>query len=94
MSETIGERREPIGLPKVCLYILLSNLKKVECKTNLIAMINSSNVNVVFLEIDYHLLVILVRTNEEDTLVNKEMTSREMRSPFSLTFLSLSSWIK
>lgn len=39
----MGDKGEPIGVPKVCLYIMLLKIKRVEFKTSLTAFKNSDS---------------------------------------------------
>jgi len=59
MSEITGDKGEPIGVPKTCLYITLLNEKYVELRISFIAFINSSFVILVFnvININYYLYI-------------------------------------
>ena len=59
MLVTMGEKGEPIGVPNVCLYIALLNLKNTEDDINSIAHINSVLGINVCCSMYCHLLLIL-----------------------------------
>ena len=80
MSAIIGEIGDPIGVTKICLLYLLSNLKYVESIKKLIPFLSSSIGNFVTFLISGHLLSIPLRTNSVGTLVKSEVTSRDMMS--------------
>jgi len=54
-SANIDDNGEPIGVPKICLYIKLSKVKKVEFNINCTAKINSFFVILVAFSICSHL---------------------------------------
>src|SRR5436190_18849983 len=78
ISAIIGDRGEPIGVPKVCWYMMLLNIKKVECKTKRIAMINSFIGISTFRDMNSHLLMMLSMAKSNGMFVKRETTSRDI----------------
>jgi len=72
-----GDKGESMGVPKICLYILLSNVKKVEFKINFIPIKNFSSGILVESLMRFHLFFILVMAKSMGILVNKKVTSNE-----------------
>jgi len=58
ISANVDDNGEPIGVPNIYLYKLLSNVKKVEFNINRTALINSVFVILVSFSIYCHLFVI------------------------------------
>lgn len=83
MSVIIGDKGDPIGELKVCLYIILLNVKKVEFKTSLIAFKNSDSGKPQTSRMKHHLFETLKRAKSIGTFVNKETSSE-------INFVSLS----
>ena len=77
MSDIMGDKGEPMGVPYICLYVRLLKLKNVELRTSLTPIRNSFLGIDVPPEILFHLLDKLSNANSMGTLVNKETTSNE-----------------
>lgn len=78
-----------MGVPKVCLKIILLNWKKVEFRMNLMPFMNSIREKEVLSEIKSHLLKIHSTAKSRGILVNEDMTSSETNLSSCLKLMSL-----
>lgn len=79
MSAIIGDKGDPIGVLKICLYIMLLNVKKEEeFKTSLIVFKNSDSGRQQISCIKHHLFETLERAKSVGTFVSREITSSEI----------------
>jgi len=66
-----------MGVPKICLYVMLLNEKYVELRINLTAPMNSTMVIGVLSEIRFPLLTMLCMAKSDGTFVKSEITSSD-----------------
>jgi len=83
----MGDKGDPIGIPKICLYIILLNVKYVQDSTNLIAIKKSFLGIFVNCFMCTHLLLIPSIARSKGTLGNNTVTSRDSSTSVSLTIL-------
>jgi len=86
-SAITGDKDEPTGVTKVCLYILPLKLKNVEDKINCNAKMNSSIGMLVFFSIVAHLLEMPSIARSWGMLVNSDITSNDNKISVLLIFL-------
>jgi len=73
------DKGEPIEVPKVCLYMILLNVKYVKNKTNFTADINSFMRILVFFSISVRLLKIFSIARFYEILVKEILTSKDIK---------------
>jgi len=86
MSANIEDKSESIRVPKVCLYILLLNVKNVE-DSNFMAEMNSSIEMLVFFLINVHLFKMHSIARSRGMLVNRDTTSNDIKMSVLQIFL-------
>jgi len=79
MSAIIGDRGEPMGVPKICLYIILLKVKNVESIIKFKALMKCSIGIFVLFAMNDHLLFILSTTNSVGPLIKSETTSSDAK---------------
>jgi len=86
-SAITGDKGEPIGVSKVCLYILPLKVKNVEDKINCKAKMNSATGMLVFFSIIVHLFEMPSIARFWGMLVNSDTTFKDIKILVSSIFL-------